>query len=61
MLKNLIGWNTNVHAAPASACGAGDPKPRACGAADSSILLYLPHRGQGGRKNFSPVKKAGTP
>ncbi|MCI8438668.1 MAG: ACGX-repeat peptide [Oscillospiraceae bacterium] len=34
MLKNLIGWNTNVHAAPASACGAGDPKPSACGAAD---------------------------
>ena len=31
MLKNLIGWNTNVHAAPASACGAGDPKPSACG------------------------------
>ena len=30
-LKNLFGWNRTAYAA--SACGAGDPKPSACGSA----------------------------
>lgn len=41
-LKNLYSWNHQNNAAPASACGAGDPKPEpkptacgsACGAGD---------------------------
>ena len=58
MLKNLIGWNTNVHAAPASACGAGDPKPCACGAA-----YHTPTGGGstcgGGDNKYPPHKRPG--
>ncbi len=53
-LKNLIGWSTGAHAAPAAACGtacgAGDKKPSACGASDPKPTACGSACGAGGKR-----------